>query len=106
MDIKISDEFFYRIQEKDESLFSKFNTCKENVLRNNIDLPLYKGEVVRIKVNDYFTHIVKPAQTLEIISNKYGIDANKLKTDNSLKENKLFIGQRLKIYINGKQKNP
>lgn len=100
MDINLSKEFVYRIQEKDtiESLCKKFNTCKENILRNNDSLNLYAGELVNIVVNDFQIHIVKPAETLNEIVNKYNIDAVRLKQDNNLVSEKLYIGQMLKIY--------
>ena len=66
--------------------------------RNNYQIPLYCGEMIKIKTNDYLTHFVKPTETIESISNKYDLSIEKLIRDNGLKNTKLFIGQRIKIY--------
>lgn len=98
MRIKLDNEFFYRInQEKPSSLYSKFNTEKDGVLRNNESLNLYDGEWVKIKRNDYITHIVKPAENITDICKTYGLDKQKLILDNNLTTDHLFIGQMLKI---------
>lgn len=91
-------EFYYRIEDNNINFFAIFNTCKENILRNNDGIKLYKGEWVKIKINNYQTHIVKPTETLEIIAEIYNVDKDKIIKDNELKSNKLFIGQNLKIF--------
>lgn len=98
MEVKIADEFFYRIKENCEEINKIFNTSQENTTRNNKDLNLYCGEWVKIKVNDYILHCVKPMQTLDCVSQIHNVSVDKLKRDNNLKDNKLFIGQMLKIY--------
>ena len=98
MRIELDNEFFYRInQEKPSNLYSKFNTQKEGVLRNNENLNFYDGEWIKIKQNDYVMHIVKPAETLNKICEIHCIDKQKLMLDNELKDEHLFIGQILKI---------
>ena len=98
MKIKMCDEFYYRISGCEEDIFKALNTCKENVLRNNQNLKLYNGEWVKIKQNDYVLHYVKPMETLDILAKKYFTEVEKIVVDNSLKTQKLFIGQQLKIY--------
>lgn len=100
MKVKLASEFFYRIQQNDDfkSLCKKFNTIETNIIRNNNQIPLYCGEMIKIKTNDYLTHFVKPTETIESISNKYDLSIEKLIRDNGLKNTKLFIGQRIKIY--------
>ena len=98
MKVEMCDNFFYRITDEKEDVFSSLNTCKENVLRNNKNLSFYCGEWIKVKVNNYKTHIVKPAQTLQDISEIYGMEIDKIKSDNNLNTNSLFIGQILKIY--------
>lgn len=97
MKLEICDEFFYRFD--GENLLTRFNTCKNNILRNNPNLNFYCGEWVKIKINNFKTHCVKPMETLAIIAKLYNIDVNKIIHDNNLKSNKLFIGQTLKIFI-------
>ena len=93
-------QFYYKIMPNDtlKELCEKFNSSQESVLRNNNNLNLYAGEWVKINVNDFLTHIVKPMESLTDVSTKFGIDKNKLMADNLLTTEKLFIGQSLKIY--------
>lgn len=99
MNIKTNKQFYYRIEEGQnlKDICTMFNTCKENVLRNNNEIELYAGEWVKITKNDYLIHIVKPTETLTLIADMYNINVNKLKEDNNLNSEKLFIGQILKI---------
>ena len=98
MQIHISDDFFYRIKEVDKDIFEMFNTNKENVKRNNEKIKIYNDEWVKIKINDYAIHHVKPAETLEQIATKYSLSVEEIKKDNNLTNSKLFIGQRIKIF--------
>lgn len=98
MKIKMSDEFIYRVTDENLNLFKEFNTCKENVVRNNSNIKPYAGEWMKIKINNFYLHHVKPTETIKKIATLYGVDDLKLMRDNQLKENKLFIGQILKIY--------
>ena len=100
MEIKQCKQFYYRVQSGDNlfSICSRFNTSKENIIRNNNDLDLYVGEWIIIKINEFKTHIVKPTEKLIDIATKYNVNIEKLKNDNNLKTEKLFIGQILKIF--------
>ena len=100
MKIKQCNEFYYRVEVDDniQLICQKFNTSKENILRNNNNLALYAGEWVIIKQNEFKTHIVKPMETLSSICKIYNVDKEKLKTDNNLETEKLYIGQCIKIY--------
>ena len=98
MQIELDKEFFYRIaNETPAELHTKFNTSKNNVLRNNENINFYSGEIVKIKTNDYLTHIVKPAENIKTICEKYNIDEQTLLDNNNLESAHLFIGQTLKI---------
>lgn len=98
MEIKQCKEFFYRVSNNNEEVFNNFNTSKENILRNNETLPIYYGEWLKIKENDYIVHCVKPVETLEVIAKKYEVSCANIVEYNQLKTNKLYIGQILKIY--------
>lgn len=100
MEIKQVKQFYYRVQPNDnlKNLIEKFNTSKDNIIRNNPQIDLYAGEVVLIKENEFNTHIVKPMQTLETVAKIYNITADKIIKDNALQTNKLYIGQQLKIF--------
>ncbi len=96
MKFKMCKSFYYRI--KNEDVYSVFGTSKENVLRNNTNLKMYPGEIVKIKLNNYIVHYVKPMQTIEQIAKIYKVDCEKLLKDNMLINKKLFIGQQIKIF--------
>lgn len=100
MEIILAKEFLYRVKENDtiQSLCSKFNTSKAKIIRNNNKIDLYAGEWIKIKVNEYLSHFVKPMETLSKIAKQYNVSIEKLKTDNELYEERLYIGQLIKIY--------
>lgn len=92
-------EFFYRVQLGDNlaKICHKFNTSKQNILRNNNEIEMYAGELIRITQNDFEIHHVTPTETLEKIANAHGVSVQSLKEFNNLQTEKLFIGQTLKI---------
>ena len=94
MEIELEKKFTYRVCEQDtlNSICIKFNTCKENILRNNNEIPLYAGEIIEITLNDFVIHIIKPTETLESVARIYNISCEELKNLNNLNNNKLFIG--------------
>ena len=96
----ISREFYYRIKsnEKLEGLCEEFNTSLENIVRNNRNIPLYAGEWIKVKVNDYITYRVKPMDTLESVSCQFGVTKEEIYRYNEIYQGKLYIGQILKIY--------
>lgn len=98
MEIELCDEFYYRVNSNNFDYLKNFNTTEQELIRNNPKIPLYIGEFIKIRKNKYLTHIVKPMETIEAVSKIYGLDKDKIKQDNDLNNDKLFIGQRLKIY--------
>ena len=99
METKLCEEFFYRIEDADIDVYKTFNTSPENVIRNNPKLKFYVGEWIKIKVNDYILHHVKPMETLAKIASSYGVSEEEIKKRNELDNVKLFIGQQIKIPI-------
>ena len=97
MDIKLCDEFYYKIDELSFDFFKSFDTDKQGILRNNETIKFYSGEWIKVKVNDYISHVVKPAETLKNIAEKHNISEEEIIKKNNLKTRKLFIGQILKI---------
>ena len=98
MQIKILKEQWYRInsEKTDYELAAKFNS--DNILRNNPNINLFDGEWIKFKVNNYTTHIVRPAQTLAEIASQHSKTVEEIMKTNNLQSNKVFIGQRLKIF--------
>lgn len=99
MCIELVKSFYYRILQNDtiSSICKKFNTDKDCIIRNNPKAEIYAGEYVLIKVSDYVLHVVKPAETLKRISEKYKITEQNIIELNKLTSNKLYIGQTLKV---------
>ena len=97
MEIKPIKDFWLRVKTEQSSTEVK-NLYNCTVLRNNEDLNWYKGEWLKIQVNDYFTHIVKPAENIIQIAEIYNISKQDILDKNNLDTEKLFIGQQLKIY--------
>lgn len=93
----LCDEFYYYVENNNLKIENVFNTCKENIFRNNNNIPQYEGEWIKIKVNKFKTHFVKPAESLKDIAKKYSINEDKIMKDNNLNETKIFVGQMLKI---------
>ena len=100
MKIKMAPSFWLRVKENDDinSICQKYNSNKQNILRNNPELEMYSGEFIKVNVNDYISHFVKPAETLEYIARIYNKNKEKILQENNLNSEKLFIGQCIKIY--------
>ena len=98
--MELENNFIYRVEDEDTlaSICLRFNTTAENIIRNNKDIPLFVGELIEIKVNEYVSHFVKPAQAIEDIATQYNVTINDIKEKNNLQTDKLYIGQMLKIY--------
>lgn len=96
----MAKSFYIRVKQGDtlNKIYQKYNTCKQNIVRNNPEIDLYCGELIKIKTNDYISYIVKPTETLDKICDKFNIEKDKLIQQNDLKDTKLFIGQQLKIF--------
>lgn len=79
------------------SILQQYSTNVNNIIRNNPNIDLYEGEIVKImnKTGNY--HIVKPLETLHTIAQKYGTTIEELIKLNNLNSKRLFIGQSLKI---------
>ena len=97
--MEMKKEFYYRVQLGDNlaKICQKFNTSKQNILRNNNEIDFYAGELIKITQNDFEIHHVAPTETLEKIASAHGVSVQSLKDFNNLQTNKLFIGQTLKI---------
>ncbi len=98
MRIEKCDEFFYRVSSLDKNIFKDLNIDYNNIVRNNNKIKIYVGEWIKVKVNNFIVHHVKPIENLNIIAKKYNINKEKLVEDNHLKCEKLFIGQEIKIF--------
>ena len=75
----------------------KFNVDVHNITRNNPNIDLYEGEIVKINRNSRAYHIVKPMETLPTIASKYNTSIDELISVNNLVSKRLFVGQNLII---------
>ena len=80
-----------------QSIANEYNVTTNNIIRNNPNIELYEGEVVKIVRNTKKTHIVKPMQTLDLIAKECGTTVEKLISINNLKSTRLFVGQILNL---------
>lgn len=96
--MELKSEFYYQVQDETmQEICSKFNTDKNNILRNNPNIDVYRGEWIKIKINEYIKHIVKPTENIDKICELYAVDKKELIEYNNLCESRLFIGQEIKI---------
>ena len=100
MKINIAKEFYYRVRKGDEinDICQSMNTSRENITFDRAKPEILPGEWIKVRVNDYMTHIVKPLDTIDKIAKRYDISTENLKKDNQLTTEKLYIGQLIKIY--------
>lgn len=97
--VKLLDRVYYRVQDGDslESISREHSASINNITRNNPDIPLYVGEVVRIDRDRIIYHIVTPADTLAKIADKYKTSVEDIIKSNNLMSTQLYLGQRLEI---------
>ena len=98
MKIKPCQEYYYRVSDKNFNIFEELNTSLENIFRNNSKLEIYEGEWIKVRTNNFVIHHVKPMETIKDIAKNYNINAEKILKDNNLENEKLFIGQKLKVF--------
>jgi len=87
--LKIKDE-----NTEYQNLSAEENTKKKTIETLN-DSSFKKG--TQISTKDYSIHSVKKGESLFSISNKYNVSIDELKDANKLPNNKLFVGQKIKV---------
>lgn len=78
-----------------QNVIDEYNCVKSDIKYNGNDI--YPGKWIVIENLSKTYHSVKPLETLESISVLYDISPQQIIQLNKLKNNKLFIGQRLLI---------
>ena len=94
-----SEIFLYQVQ-KDETLSTilhQYSATTNTLIRNNPNIELYEGEIIKVVLKKHMQHIVKPMETLSIIAEKYNVDIDMLIKRNNLTSKRLFVGQMLTI---------
>ena len=74
-----------------------YNDFVGTLTREKIGIRFELKEWIKVKVNNYISHVVKPAQTIDEIAQMYNQNISDIVEFNNLKSQKLFIGQILKI---------
>jgi membrane-bound lytic murein transglycosylase D len=91
---------------KDESLFEKLKEKKNQpeVTKNKEKEKEKVKEKVEIKKtgNNYQTYTVKSGDFLSKIAEEYGVSVSDLKEWNNITGDKIIVGQKLKVYSDGK----
>ena len=79
-----------------ESICLRFSTTAQNIKRNNKEIDIYAGEWIEIETG-WLIHIVKPADSLKSVADKYSIEPSAIRRLNALDDDRIYIGQHLKI---------
>ena len=93
-------EIIYVQVQKNDSLdiiARKFNVDIRNIVRNNPNIDLYEGEILKINRKSQVYHIVKPMENLLVIATKYNTSVEDIMIKNNLTSKRLFVGQNLII---------
>ena len=81
-----------------QSLANRYSADVYNIVRNNSNIELYEGEIIKIIRDSKRTHVVKPMQTLEDVAGIYSTTTDRLIDINKLQSKRLFVGQILQVY--------
>lgn len=78
-----------------ESIARKYNNSPNLLRQVNKISNVEVGDILLIPQKNKATYVVKPLDTFESLSNKFGVSIESIKSNNNT--NKLFIGQTLII---------
>ena len=94
-----AQEILYNVTKLDDInlIQSNFSVTLHDIVRNNYNIDLYEGEVLKIIKKSTLRHVVKPMETLADISKKYNVEIDTLINLNNLTSKRLFVGQILII---------
>ena len=94
-----AQEILYNVAKLDNInlIQSNFSVTLHDIVRNNYNIDLYEGEVLKIIKKSTLRHVVKPMETLADISKKYNVKIDTLINLNNLTSKRLFVGQILII---------
>ena len=85
--------YFPENKETIKSISEKFNVS-ENCVVSTATMP-EKGDVVFVNGNAKNVYVVRPLENLVKVAEKLNVNIETLKTNNNLKSNNLFIGQKI-----------
>jgi len=94
------DWLFYTCKDGDslESVANLLHISKEEILKSNpMFSKIYAGCVLYICGLGKVRTVVAPLENLESIAQKYGTTVEKIKQDNNLKSDKVFVGMQLTV---------
>lgn len=101
MEIKIlnynsNKNVFYRVKAGDtlDSIANDYRVTKSYILQHNKNC-LYEGQIIFLPETNLTSYVVKPFDTLKSIAKTNGITVESIKEKNSLKDEFLFVGQKL-----------
>ena len=94
---EVKEDLFLCLKIKEETSIQDFcfknNIYYANVVFNSKDFK--KGDRILFCVKSGIVHIVKPAETIKSIAQKYGVEESEILLKNKVKT--IFIGQQLYI---------
>jgi murein DD-endopeptidase MepM/ murein hydrolase activator NlpD len=97
---KIAKNYGVSVQE----LIKANKNINPNKLKVGESLCIPQRKLAKTKTQDYAIYKVKKGDTLQSIAEKFGVDAQELKSFNNLKSEKIIEGQELKIPAKGTAK--
>jgi len=97
IDCNNSECILYQVKGEDglSDILARFTNFK--MIRNNPNVDLYEGEIIKLIKHSNKLYIVKPMDTLSDIAKKYNTTIENLIDLNNLSSTRLFIGQSLMI---------
>ena len=105
MEIKIQNlkskkNIFYTVKNNETliDIAKKFQVPEEYILQHNSN-NFYNGKVLFIPEINFKIHIVKPFETLQSVSNLYGVAVDKIIENNNLQTSFIFVGQKLFVWL-------
>lgn len=95
IDCSTGECVLYQVQngETINEISNRFANCK--IIRNNPNIDLYDGEIIKVVRQSHKSHIVKPMETLDSIAKQYNLTQEHIMNINNLNSKRLFIGQTL-----------
>jgi murein DD-endopeptidase MepM/ murein hydrolase activator NlpD len=97
---KIAKNYGVSVQE----LIKANKNINPNKLKVGESLCIPQRKLAKTKTQDYAIYKVKKGDTLQSIAEKFGVDAQELKSFNNLKSEKIIEGQEIKIPAKGTAK--
>ncbi len=89
--------YFVKAGENMSSIADKFKTTIETIAQDNQLKEVSEGDILWIRKKNTCIYVVKPLDTLSKVAKNYNVSKEHIRELNDLKNDKLFVGQKLII---------